>query len=137
MNIFFSSFRFKVGSGSGSGSAFFSQPEPDPWKKKCRILIPGKKNTAGWGTQHPRTWRIGLRARLVITNTVQLISPLNLFGNFLEQTPAPNLNTCYKCTFGKIGQFWSYNILYLFESLFIMEGFTLSPSQTEPQKQLR
>ena len=30
----FSSFRFKVGSG------FFSSAEPDPWKKKCRILIP-------------------------------------------------------------------------------------------------
>ena len=35
INIFFSSFQFKV----GSGFFFPAEPDPDPWKK-CRILIP-------------------------------------------------------------------------------------------------
>ena len=34
--MFFSSFRFQVGSVVGSGSGFFfsAEPDPDPWEKK-------------------------------------------------------------------------------------------------------
>ena len=60
MNKCLFSFRFQV----GAGSRFFSPPEPDPypWKKKCRILIPAYMHwTLSWYCLF-----IGLERNLII-----------------------------------------------------------------------